>query len=115
MTTAQVHHIYPKAYLRKNGFSDKRMYNRLANYVYLHDQINNKINDFAPESYMAKIREWDGAFGNEIKSEVGLKKSLYENAIPELVFQGKAANYLEFLEERAKLMALKIKEYYYSL
>jgi hypothetical protein len=37
------------------------------------------------------------------------------NAIPELVLQGVASNYLAFLEERAKLMSLKIKEYYYSL
>ena len=115
MTTAQVHHIYPKAYLRKNGFSDKRMYNRLANYVYLHDQINNKINDYAPEYYMAEVRTGNGAFGNEIKDESDLSKNLDDNAIPALVLQGTATNYLEFLEERAKLMSLKIKDYYYSL
>jgi len=64
---------------------------------------------------MAEIRKWNGAFGNEMKNEADLKKSLDENAIPELVLQGIASNYLVFLEERAKLMSLKIKEYYYSL
>jgi hypothetical protein len=115
MTTAQVHHIYPREYLKKNGYPDTRTYNRLANYVYLHDQINNKIKDSAPERYMEEICKWDGAFGNEIKNETDLKKNLNENAIPELVLKGVAGNYLAFLEERAKLMSLKIKEYYYSL
>lgn len=115
MKTAQVHHIYPKAYLRKNGFSNKNMYNKLANYVYLHDQVNNKVSDYAPKEYMSKVKEFDGAYGNEIKNDEDLKSNLQENAIPETVLEGTHHNYLEFLKSRALMMSMKIKEYYEKL
>ena len=112
MKTAQVHHIYPKAYLQKSGYRDKYLYNKLANYVYLHDQVNNKVDDRAPAVYMAEVQKFDGAFGNEMKTHIELEKNLNDNAIPDDVIQGTAANYLEFLNKRALLMSLKIKEYY---
>lgn len=112
MKTAQVHHIFPKAYLHRNGFSDKNMYNKLANYVYLHDQVNNKISDKSPANYMIEICEFSGAFGNEIKTKDDLEKNLNDNAIPEEIMNGTAADYLEFLKKRPLLMSLKIKEYY---
>lgn len=115
MKTAQVHHIYPKAYLMKNGFPNKNMYNKLANYVYLHDQINNKVSDYAPQIYMEEIRKYNGAYGNEIKDSVELSQNLKDNAIPELVLEGEASNYLEFLKARQLLMSLKIKTYYSKL
>lgn len=115
MKTAQVHHIYPKAYLRKNGFTNKNMYNKLANYVYLHDQVNNRINDYAPVEYMTQVKMFEGAFGNEIKNVNELKKNLQDNAIPEMVLSGTHNNYIEFLRERALIMSLKIKEYYDKL
>lgn len=115
MKTAQVHHIYPKSYLRKNGFSNKNMYNKLANYVYLHDQVNNKVSDYAPADYMAHVTNFEGAFGNEIKNKEELKKNLNDNAVPEIIFEGTYNNYLEFLSKRAIQMALKIKSYYEKL
>jgi hypothetical protein len=115
MKTAQVHHIYPKAHLQKNGFADKNMYNKLANYVYLHDQVNNKVDAYSSEVYLTEVKKWTGAYGNEIKSISELTKNLSDNAIPELVFNGTANNYLIFLKERALLMSLKIKEYYEKL
>ena len=115
MKTAQVHHIYPKAYLRKNGFTNKNMYNKLANYVYLHDQVNNKVNDYAPKDYMTEVNKFDGAYGNEIKNADELKKNLQDNAIPEIVLEGTYSNYLDFLKSRALIMSLKIKIYYEKL
>ena len=112
MKTAQVHHIYPKAYLQKSGYKDKYLYNKLANYVYLHDQVNNKVDDRAPAVYLAEVQKFDGAFGSEIKNQADLGKNLSDNAIPDDVTQGTAANYLDFLGKRALLMSLKIKEYY---
>ena len=112
MKTAQVHHIFPKAYLQKNGYSDKNFYNKLANYVYLHDQVNNKVDDRAPVTYMDEIGKFNGAFGNEIKTQLELEKNLADNAIPEDIIHGTASNYIEFLKKRALLMSLKIKEYY---
>lgn len=115
MKTAQVHHIYPKAYLRKNGYTNKNMYNKLANYVYLHDQVNNKVSDFAPVAYMSQVKLFTGAYGNEIKNKEELIQNLKDNAIPELVIEGTYNNYLEFLLERSLQMALKIKAYYEKL
>lgn len=115
MKTAQVHHIYPKAYLRKNGFSNQNLYNKLANYVYLHDQVNNKVNDYAPQTYMSEVRKYTGAFGNEMKNEAELMGNLEANAIPKMVLDGTVDDYIDFLKERALLMSLKIKEYYEKL
>lgn len=115
MKTAQVHHIYPKAYLIKSGFTNKNMYNKLGNYVYLHDQVNNKVNDLAPKEYMSKIMNFNGAFGNEIKDQDALDYNLDANAIPQLVVEGTSENYAEFLKERNKLMARKIRLYYEKL
>jgi hypothetical protein len=91
------------------------MYNKLANYVYLHDQVNNKISDLAPESYMADVRQFAGAFGNEMHDAETLRRNLDDNAVPAIVAGGNAQNYLGFLKERQKLMALKIKEFYSKL
>jgi hypothetical protein len=115
MKTAQIHHIYPRGYLMKNGYANKNMYNKLANYVYLHDQVNNRINDLAPESYMAEIEKYSGAFGNEMHNADELSRNLADNAVPAIVEEGNAKNYLDFLKERQKLMALKIKEFYSKL
>ena len=115
MKTAQVHHIYPKAYLIKHGYTNKNMYNKLANYVYLHDQVNNKISDLAPEAYLGEVAKFNGAYGNEMQSIEELSRNLKENAIPALVENGNANNYMEFLKERQKLMAVKIKEFYSKL
>jgi hypothetical protein len=115
MKTAQIHHIYPKAYLQKNGFTNKNSYNKLANYVYLHDQVNNKVNDNAPKTYITEVNKFNGAYGNEIKDIEDLKKNLQDNAIPEIVTEGTHDNYLDFLRSRALLMSLKIKDYYNKL
>jgi len=112
MKTAQVHHIFPKAYLQKNGYADKNLYNKLANYVYLHDQVNNKIDDNAPMVYMTEICKFDGAYGNEMKTQDDLDRNLNENAIPVEIMEGTASGYIEFLKKRVLLMSLRIKEYY---
>lgn len=115
MKTAQVHHIFPKAYLIRNGFSSKNMYNKLANYVYLHDQINNKVSDRSPKEYMNEVQKYEGIYGSEIKSTEELKVNLVDNAIPVSFVESDVTSYFEFLKERQKLMALKIKEYYENL
>ena len=44
-----------------------------------------------------------------------LKENLKENCIPESIFEGTVDNFESFLKQRRKLMAEKIKEYYYNL
>ncbi|MFR2042713.1 MAG: hypothetical protein ACLS4A_07220 [Oscillospiraceae bacterium] len=42
-----IHHLFPKNYLTKNGVPQS-MYNQIANYVFLQQEINIKISDEAP-------------------------------------------------------------------
>lgn len=115
MKTAQIHHVFPKAYLIRNGFSNKNMYNKLANYVYLHDQINIKVSDHAPNEYLTEVQNYTYAFGNEMASFEDLKRNMDENAIPMSLLESDVSLYNNFLKERQKLMALKIQEFYDKL
>ena len=38
-----VHHIFPRAYLKANGIENKTKYNQVANYIYLDPQVNKAI------------------------------------------------------------------------
>ncbi len=112
-----IHHIFPKDYLKKNGVN-KNDYNQIANYVYMQSEINIKIGNKAPKDYLKIVL-------NQLKNnqmEIGaitdqksLIENLKENCIPEMIFNADFYQYNNFLEERRKLMAKKIKEYYFSL
>ena len=43
-----VHHIFPKQYLRDNGYNERIQYNQIANFTYLDTQVNKEISDDAP-------------------------------------------------------------------
>lgn len=114
MTTAQIHHIFPKSYLVKHGV-DRSSYNKIANFVFLRDDINNKISDMEPAQYLDKIRKYDGAFGSDIANENMLYDNLKSNAIPSSVLTATHEDFSKFMEERRKLMAQMIKNYYRTL
>ncbi|NLU32951.1 MAG: DUF262 domain-containing protein [Clostridiaceae bacterium] len=112
-----IHHIFPRDYLKKNGLK-KSQYNQVANYVYMQSEINIKIGNKAPEVYFQELlRQCDG-FGLKyggISDRATLEENLRMNCIPSSVFNMNVNNYHEFLEQRRLLMAKKIREYYYSL
>ena len=114
MTTAQVHHIFPKNYLIKHGV-ERSDYNKIANFAYLRDDINIKVSDLEPATYMAKVNEYKGAFGSDIMSDKELADNLASNAIPEMFKTARFEDFYDFMEERRKLMALLVKQYYESL
>ena len=113
-----VHHIFPKKYLMKNGYTQKAKYNQIANFIYLDTQVNKAVGEDAPNVYFqkasTKCKNGQIAFGNIADVET-LKENLRENCIPENVVGMDYHHYEEFLVERRKLMAQKIKDYYYSL
>ena len=112
-----VHHIFPKKYLIKNGIQEKAKYNQIANFTYLDTQVNKIVSDDAPNIYFTKAFDQcgkDAVYGNIIVKEV-LLKNLEQNCITPSIANMDYTNYEEFLAERRKLMAQKIKEYYYSL
>lgn len=116
--SGDVHHIFPKAYLKKNGVTVKSRYNQVANYTYLDTQVNKAISDDAPNEYFGKIFKQCSTgkleIGN-ISDENRLLGNLAENAIPSSIVNMTVDNYNEFLIERRKLMAAMIEQYYKSL
>ena len=112
-----VHHIFPKEYLKANGFS-RNQYNQNANYAYLDTQVNKSIGKKAPNLYFAEaVKQCDTkqiTCGSITDIDV-LKANLIANCIPFEVCSMDYANYEAFLAERRKRMSQKIKEYYNSL
>jgi hypothetical protein len=113
-----VHHIFPKKYLQKSGITEKSKYNQIANYVYLDAAINKSIGEKAPCEYFGVLFEQCQTktlkYGNITDNGV-LEKNLKANCIPEGIKDVEASGYEVFLSERRKLMARKIRDYYYSL
>ena len=93
------HHLFPKAYLKKEkGYTDKQI-NQTANCAYIDWHDNIKILDKAPEIYYPVI--CDGMTPEEIT------RMEDENALPH---GWEKMNYDEFLTQRRKLMAAVIKQ-----
>lgn len=99
-----IHHIFPQAYLRKNGFS-KGDINQIANYVWVTQPKNLEISGKAPKDYLSdeNIIEFMSETNNR------------ENAIPEEIVEYDFHNYSDFLNQRRHLMAKKMREFYENM
>lgn len=117
MNKSDVHHVYPKNHLKLKGLSRGR-YNQIANFVLAQSEINIAIGDAPPEIYFKKLAEQvsggEKKFGG-ITDETQLRINLRENCIPEPLFDGTTPTYDDFLVERRKLMAQKIKKWFETL
>lgn len=112
-----IHHLFPKDYLRKNGLS-RGQYNQIANYVYMQSEVNIKVGNKPPKQYFEIIRRQmkeDRRLVSGISSEQELYGNLQVNCIPPEIMEMEIGDYQDFLIERRKLMAEKIKKYYHSL
>ena len=113
-----IHHIFPKKYLQKNGIDNRKDYNQIANYVYTQSEINIKIKDDAPCDYMERMKKQvsgEGSFYGGISTMEDLEANLAENCVP-IEFMGMDVfNYQVFLDMRRTLMAKYIREYYEGL
>ncbi len=116
--SGDVHHIFPKEYLKKNGVTTKTKYNQVANYIYLDTQVNKAISDDAPAVYFSKVKE-QCATKNIVLGNIAEEKLLYENladnCIPDNIFEMRIDDYDVFLQERRKLMSRLIQRYYEGL
>ena len=91
MHQLEVHHIFPKHRLYKAGFSKSEV-NAVANYCFLTKDTNLKISNKFPSRYFPKIEEnHPGALESQW---VPMDRELW-----------KIENYLQFLEERKRLLA----------
>lgn len=117
ISSGEVHHIFPKAYLKENGVNEQRIINQIANFTYLDPAINKAIGADAPNKYFSEHLQHsiNGTQAGNINTEAGFWANLDKNCIPRSVLTMDAGDYPQFLLERRKLIAEKIKQYYYSL
>ncbi len=117
MNRSDVHHVYPRNHLKKQGLAKGR-YNQIANFVLAQSEINIAIGDKAPETYFADLaRQCDGGakkYGG-ITEKTELVANMRMSCLPESMIDGVIPAYDDFLEQRRKLMSLKIKTWFEKL
>lgn len=117
-TMGDVHHIFPRNYLKSQIDAPMRLYNQVANYTYLEKKINIAVSDDAPCDYftceLEACRAGAGTYGG-IQDEEALLVNLAANCIPDGIFEMTAEDYEDFLAQRRRLMAVKIRDYFKGL
>lgn len=117
LNKADVHHVYPRQYLKDKGLTSG-VYNQIANYVVAQSEINISIGATAPLVYFAELGAQVGngvtRYGG-ITDQEELLANLEMSCIPPGVIDGYVPDYLGFLELRRHLMALKIKTWFEGL
>lgn len=117
LNRADVHHVYPRQYLKDMGLT-RGTYNQIANYVLAQSEINITIGAKPPAVYFAELSEQCNGGAKKyggITTKDELVANMRMNCIPELMLDGEIKDFGAFLEERRKLMALKIKTWYETL
>ena len=117
LNRSDVHHVYPRNHLKKQGMARGR-YNQIANFVLAQSEINIAIGDRAPEAYFAELAEQcDGGvkrYGG-ITDIDEMRANLLMSCLPDTLLDGDVPDFDDFLEARRKLMAAKIKTYFEGL
>ncbi len=114
---SHIHHVFPRAYLKKNGLSRNR-YNQIANYVVMQSEINIAIRDNPPATYFQAL--WQQCengkpqYGGITDADL-LRANLAAHCIPEGLDEAGVRDYDKFLQQRRVLMATKIRDYYRAL
>lgn len=97
------HHLFPKAYLKTLDYNDSKI-NQMANYAFIDWKDNMEILDEAPSIYYPIV-----CAGKTEEQILTIEK---ENALPH---GWEKMTYEDFLVERRKLMAAKIKSAFEAL
>lgn len=112
-----IHHIFPKDFLKKKGLR-RGKYNQIANFVYVQQEVNIKIGKKEPVKYIKSVFDQcetgKAKYGAICELSV-LQTNLEINCLPNTLDSYEYDNYENFLLERRKLMANKIKSYYQAL
>lgn len=118
LNRSDVHHLFPRNFLKKEKGLGRGRYNQIANYALAQSEINIQIGDRAPADYFCQLLEQCNGgkkkFGGIIELD-DLRENLRQHCIPEEIFGPLAEDYDAFLEERRKLMAARIRKYYMKL
>lgn len=112
-----IHHLFPKDLLTKAGYK-RGDYNQIANYALTQQEINIKIGKKSPKEYMGIVLEQmktEKLKLGSIKDQATLTENMTSNCVPKDFFEMEVGDYKDFLKVRRRLMAEKIKKYYFSL
>ena len=116
LNRSDVHHIFPRNHLKKQGLSRGR-YNQIANYAVTQTEINIAIGDRDPVKYFDDLNhQCNGGslkYGG-ITDPDEMDENLRHHCIPGGL-AGPFEDYETFLVERRKLMAARIKDYFLKL
>ena len=114
---SDVHHVFPRGFLKKHGVA-RGTYNQIANYAVIQSEINIAIGNKEPELYFNELLDQcnGGArrYGN-IRDAETLNENLKAHCIPNGIEAMGASDYSDFLIERRRLMARKIRGYFEGL
>ena len=117
LNRGDVHHVYPKTILKAQGLA-KGQYNQIANFVLAQSEINIAIGNKPPEQYFGELAEQCNGghkkYGGITEFDE-LRDNLRTHSIPESMLDGSIPTYEDFLAQRRKLMALKIKQWFQTL
>lgn len=98
------HHLFPRAYLEKEGVTDLKLVNQLANFALLEWPDNIEVSDAPPAEYVPKLRQRFTEADWHTMHEM--------HALPP---GWEMMEYPEFLDERRKRMARIIRRGFESL
>lgn len=93
----------------------KGTYNQIANYVVAQSEINIAIGAKPQAKYFNQLAEQCNGGAKKyggITDKAEIAANLTANCIPASMLEGEIKDFSKFLEERRKLMALKIKSWF---
>ena len=98
------HHLFPKAWLERNGVSDQTQRNQIANYALVEWNDNINISDTEPSKYLPNYLS---RLTNEDKVKMYFWHALSEN--------WEEMDYFDFLIDRRKRIAQVVKDAYETI
>ncbi len=98
------HHLFPRAYLKKQGYTETPQINQIANYALVEWGDNTSIKDRKPADYFPQYAR---RFPRE-----QMQRMMFWHALPDRWFN---MRYEDFLAQRRKLMAQVIRQGFETL
>ena len=117
MFSSDRHHVYPRKYLKAKGLTRGR-YNQIANLAVAQSEINIAIGGKPPHQYFHELSDQCNGgkrkYGG-ITCDDEMRANLHRHCIPDSMLDGEIPSYDDFLHERRKLMASRIKAWFETL
>ena len=112
------HENMVRATLRLHDGLTRGRYNQIANFVLAQSEINIGIGDRDPKTYFSELADQCNGGAKKyggITTIEEMRANLRMSCLPERMLDGEIPSFDDFLEQRRKLMAQKIKTYFEGL